>query len=198
MFWVGVTVTGVSQTSNIWFLSNLAPLSILVPMPKGRVPHLRSMLNRRSQFSAISNGSPPDSHWLYIHSVRFSVIFNQFQSASVSLINLIQFQSVWLCQKRRNLFTTGRWGKQHETIIFKLITMKINYSGKSKWGLSKRGLGSKGAHWDKKGLFRQFLLFPRGCGVRRISPDQPRKGPGAEKAHTHSFNIPWEREWLHN
>ena len=40
----------------------------------------------------------------------FPVIFNQFQSASVSFN---QFQSVWLGRKRRNLLTTGRWGKQH-------------------------------------------------------------------------------------
>ena len=40
----------------------------------------------------------------------FSTSFSQFQSI---LINFNQFQSVWLSQKRRNLLTTGRWGKQH-------------------------------------------------------------------------------------
>ena len=53
------------------------------------------------------NGFPPDSRWRATHFDRFSVIFNQFQSASVSLINFNQFQSVWLGQKRRNLF--GGW-----------------------------------------------------------------------------------------
>ena len=58
------------------------------------------------------NGFPPDSGRRSIHSDRFSVFFNQFQSVSISFN---QFQSVSICQKRRNLLTTGRWGKQHVT-----------------------------------------------------------------------------------
>ena len=49
------------------------------------------MRNRRSQFSAISMGFPPDSRRLSIHVDRFAVIFNQFQSVSV---NFSQFESV--------------------------------------------------------------------------------------------------------
>ena len=43
-----------------------------------------SMRNRQSEFSAISHGFPPDSRRLSIHFDRFSVIFNQFPSASVN------------------------------------------------------------------------------------------------------------------
>ena len=53
-------------------------------------------------------------------------------------------------------------------------------------GLSKRGLGLKGAfHWArKKGPFGAILLFPRGCRVRRHwSRSAPEKALiGAEKA----------------
>ena len=55
-------------------------------------------------------GFPSDSCRLSMNFDRTFVIFNQFQSASV---NSNQFQSVWLGQKRRNWWTTGRRGKQH-------------------------------------------------------------------------------------
>ena len=54
------------------------------------------------------NGFPPDSRRLSSDFDRFSVIFTQFQSAS---IDFNQFQSVWLGQKRWSCLTTGRWGK---------------------------------------------------------------------------------------
>ena len=63
-----------------------------------------------TDFRQFFNRFHSDSCRLSIHFDRFSVIFNQFQSVSISFN---QFQSVWLGQKRRNLLTTGRWGKQH-------------------------------------------------------------------------------------
>ena len=72
-----------------------------------------SMRNGRSQFSAISMVFPQILCRFSIDFDWFSVIFNQFQAASVNFNQFNQFQSVWLGQKRRNLLTTGRWGKQH-------------------------------------------------------------------------------------
>ena len=74
------------------------------------------MRNRWSQFRQFQwiNG-PPISRRLSIHFDRFCIIFNQFQSVSTSVSLFHQFGSVWLGRKRRNLFTTGRWGKQHVT-----------------------------------------------------------------------------------
>ena len=49
-------------------------------------------------------------------------------------------------------------------------------SGKSKRGLSKRGLGPKGANWAKKGLFGgNFCSSPVAMGCGGIGPDRPRK-----------------------
>ena len=73
------------------------------------------MRNRGSQFSAISRVFPQilvDFQSVSIDFLSFSISFSQLQSI---LINFNQFQSVWLGQKRRNLLTTGRWGKQHVT-----------------------------------------------------------------------------------
>ena len=59
------------------------------------------------------NGFPPilvDFQLISIDFLSFSISLSQFQSV---LISFNQFQSVWLGQKRRNLLTTGRWGKQH-------------------------------------------------------------------------------------
>ena len=39
--------------------------------------------------------------------------------------------------------------------------------GKSKRGLSKRGLGPKGANWAQKSPFGETSAVPRGCEVRR-------------------------------
>ena len=51
-------------------------------------------------------------------------------------------------------------------------------SWKSKRGLSKRGLGLKGANWAKKGLFGAISALPHGCEVRRnwsrSAPKRPR------------------------
>ena len=75
------------------------------------------------------------SHWAAkVISVVFPQILVDFQSISIDflafsislsqpesiLIHLNQFQSVWLSQKRRNLLTTGRWGKQHVIKAFSL------------------------------------------------------------------------------
>ena len=49
-----------------------------------------SMRNRRSQFSAISHGFPPDSRRLSSVSIGFGVIFNQLQSI---LMSFYQFDS---------------------------------------------------------------------------------------------------------
>ena len=75
-----------------------------------------STRNRRSQYSAISMGFPQmfvDFQSISFDFLSFSISFSQLQSV---LINFNQFQSVWLSQKRRNLLTTGRWGKQHVTV----------------------------------------------------------------------------------
>ena len=62
-------------------------------------------------------------------------------------------------------------------------TGQWKFSGKSKGGLSKGGLGPKGAKWPKRALSGQFLLFPRGCGVaEELVPIGPEKAPiGPEK-----------------
>ena len=49
------------------------------------------------------NGFPPDSRRLSIYFDRLSVISISFS----------QLQSVSIGQNRRNLLSTGRWGKQH-------------------------------------------------------------------------------------
>ena len=57
-------------------------------------------------------------------------------------------------------------------------------SGKFKRGLSKRGLGPKGAHWAKKGPFRATSALPPWLwGAEELVPIDPEKAPiGPEKA----------------
>ena len=56
-------------------------------------------------------------------------------------------------------------------------------SGKSKGGLSKGGLGPKGANWAKKGPFGAIsALPPRLWGAEELVPIGPEKAPiGPEK-----------------
>ena len=56
--------------------------------------------------------------------------------------------------------------------------------GKSKWGLSKRGLGPKGANWAKKGPFgASSALRPWLWGAEELVPISPGKAPiGPEKS----------------
>ena len=57
-------------------------------------------------------------------------------------------------------------------------------SGKSKRGLSKGGLGPKGANWAKKGLFGAISALPSWLwGAEELVPIGPEKAPiGPEKA----------------
>ena len=84
-----------------------------------------SMRNRRSQFCDDFNGFPIlfDFQSISIDFLSFSISFSQFQSV---LINVNQFQSVWFGQKRRNLLTTGRWGKQH-------VICCLDWQAKAPW-----------------------------------------------------------------
>ena len=77
-----------------------------------------SMRNRRSQFSAISMGFPQilnDFQSTSIKFLSFSISFGQLQSV---LITYNQFESVWLRQKRRNVFTTGGGGNNTQLTPF--------------------------------------------------------------------------------
>ena len=56
-----------------------------------------------------------DLQFVSIDSLLFSISFSHFR---LVLINFNQFQSVGLGQKRRNLLTPGRWGKEHVTHIY--------------------------------------------------------------------------------
>ena len=64
------------------------------------------------------------------------------------------------------------------------MTIKIIFSGKSKGGLSKRGLGLKGANWAKKGPFGAISALPPWVwGAEELVPIGPEKPPiGPEKA----------------
>ena len=57
-------------------------------------------------------------------------------------------------------------------------------SGKSKRGLSKGGLGPKGANWAQKGPFRAISALPSWLwGAEELVPIGPEKAPiGPEKA----------------
>ena len=76
--------------------------------------------------------------------VKFQSISIRFQSPSIMFNH---FQSVWLSQTRRNLLTTGRWGKQH--------------SAPGKWGRTE--MGSDGFNRILTGL---YLFSP--VGVRLV------------------------------
>ena len=44
-------------------------------------------------------------------------------------------------------------------------------------GISKGGLGPKGANWAQKGPFGAISALPAAVGCGGIGPDRPRKGP---------------------
>ena len=59
-----------------------------------------------------------------------------------------------------------------------------SFSGKSKRGLSKGGLGPKGVNWAKKGPFGAISALPSWLwGAEELAPIGPEKAPiGPEKA----------------
>ena len=86
------------------------------------------MRNRRSQLSAISHGFPPESCRLSIHFGRFAVIFNHFQSVSISFSQFVcHFHSLTRSETQA-FIDTGRWGKKHLMFMQQIIRGRFLYT----------------------------------------------------------------------